>query len=38
MQEHEAIARLKQGDIHGLETLVRLYQGAGVSGRLPDLP
>jgi RNA polymerase sigma-70 factor (ECF subfamily) len=27
MQEHEALARLKQGDIHGLEELVALYQG-----------
>jgi RNA polymerase sigma-70 factor (ECF subfamily) len=26
MQEREAIARLKQGDIQGLETLVRQYQ------------
>lgn len=25
-QEHEAIARLKKGDINGLETLVQLYQ------------
>lgn len=26
MQEYDAIARLKQGDISGLETLVRNYQ------------
>jgi RNA polymerase sigma-70 factor (ECF subfamily) len=30
MDEHQAIARLKQGDIEGLETLVRLYQEQAV--------
>lgn len=26
MQEHDAVARLKQGDIAGLDTLIQLYQ------------
>src|SRR5438093_8104263 len=26
MQEHEAVARLQQGDIAGLDTLIRLHQ------------
>src|SRR5262245_64242796 len=31
MQEREAVARLQQGDIGGLETLVRMHQGAAVN-------
>jgi RNA polymerase sigma-70 factor (ECF subfamily) len=31
MQEREAVARLKQGDIGGLETLIRIYQGPALN-------
>src|SRR4051794_10502345 len=31
MQEREAVSRLKRGDIGGLETLVRLHQGAALN-------